>query len=291
MKLLFGYGYLGSRVATLWRDAGNDVTVVTRSADKADQLAHDGFSAIVADVTNPATLANLPVSETVLFAVGFDRGGSQSIHDVYAWGVANVLAALPPATGRLIYISTTGVYGDPAGEWIDEQTPPDPQRPGGAASLATELAITEHPLGDNAVVLRLAGIYGPGRVPFLDALKNGVPIAAPQHGHLNLIHVDDAATSVLAAERADADGVYCVSDGQPAVRGDFYREVARLIGAAEPTFIEPHANSPRAARAASDKRIRNDRMLSQLRVGLRYPSFREGLSAILTVPGDSRCRG
>ena len=79
----------------------------------------------------------------------------------------NVLAALPAETGRLIYISTTGVYGPADGDWVDEVTPPDPQREGGRASLAAEQVLAAHPLGQRSVILRLAGIYGPGRVPFI----------------------------------------------------------------------------------------------------------------------------
>ena len=90
----------------------------------------------------------------------------------------NVLAALPSDVGRFIYISTTGVYGNAGGEWVDEDTPPDPQRDGGRASLAAEQVLAASPLADRGVVLRLAGIYGPGRIPFLDKLRAGEPIPA-----------------------------------------------------------------------------------------------------------------
>ena len=96
-----------------------------------------------------------------------------SIEEVYAGGVRNVLAALPHDTGRFIYISTTGVYGPADGDWVDEETPPDPRRDGGRASLAAEQVLAAHPLGQRGVILRLAGIYGPGRVPFLDKLAGG----------------------------------------------------------------------------------------------------------------------
>ena len=138
-KLIFGCGYLGERVARRWRDAGDDVVVVTRSGERAEGVSSKpATSAIVADVTQPATLANLPSAETVLFAVGFDRSAGGSIEEVYAGGMQNVLAALPSDVGRFIYISTTGVYGNAGGEWVDEDTPPDPQRDGGRASLAAE---------------------------------------------------------------------------------------------------------------------------------------------------------
>jgi nucleoside-diphosphate-sugar epimerase len=135
------------------------------------------------------------------------------------------------------------------------------------------------------VILRLAGIYGPGRIPFLDRLRAGEPIPAPSAGHLNLIHVEDAASIVVAASNlaplADGPRVYCVSDGHPVQRGDYYREVAQRIGASPPQFTAPDPNSPRAARAEADRRIRNDRMLADLKVELAYPNYRAGLAAIL----------
>jgi nucleoside-diphosphate-sugar epimerase len=286
-KLIFGCGYLGERVARRWRDAAEDVAIVTRSRERAAAFEYERYSAIVADVTEPETLGELPSAESVLFAVGFDRTAGASICDIYAGGVKNVLAALPSDIGRFIYISTTGVYGNSGGQWIDEDTPPDPPRDGGRASLAAEQALAASPFASRGIVLRLAGIYGPGRVPFLDLLPAGKPIPAATEGHLNLIHVDDAAAVVVAAAKnATAQlnrkrRVYCVSDGHPVVRGEYYREVARLVGAAPPTFVTPDLNSPRAARAESDRRVKNTRMLAELGVQLSFPDYRAGLAAIL----------
>src|SRR5262245_20976325 len=172
-KLIFGAGYLGSRVARRWRDAGHRVTIVTRHAERAEEFQRESYETLVADVTQPATLRHLPKADTVLFAVGFDRTNGASIEDVYAGGVRNVLAALPPETDRFIYIRTTGVYGPSDGEWVDEVTPPDPRREGGRASLQAELALAASLIGKQSVILRLAGIYGPGRIPFLKELKMG----------------------------------------------------------------------------------------------------------------------
>src|SRR5262249_33563731 len=137
-KLIFGCGYLGERVAHRWRAVGDEVTIVTRSRDRADQFRAAGYQVAVADITQPATLTNLPAADALPFAAGFDRVPNQSIDAVYAGGIRNVLAALPADTGRFIYISTTGVYGDAAGDWIDEVPPPNPQREGGRASLLAE---------------------------------------------------------------------------------------------------------------------------------------------------------
>ncbi len=319
-KLIFGCGYVGQRVARLWREVGEDVCAVTRSAGRAAELQAAGLQTLVADVTRPETLAVLPQAETVLFAVGFDRSVGNSIHDVYADGVQNVLAALPSSVQRFIYISTTGVYGPADGDWVDEDTPANPQREGGKASLAAEQLLTDPPPlqggarggsepgsdsthqqanapGEddqtrfNAIVLRFAGIYGPDRIPYLAKLRAGEPIAAPSEGWLNLIHVDDGAAIVLAAEQwlptsplqRLGPEVFCVSDGNPVIRGEYYREVARRIGAEPPKFVAADPNSPAAARAASDKRISNDKLCRELNIDFAYPSYREGLAATLTL--------
>ena len=286
-RLIFGCGYLGERVAKRWRDAGATVHVVTRSPERARQLADDGFLPLVADVRRPETLVDLPAAETILFSVGYDRSAKTSIAEVYAGGVKNVLAALPEAAGNFIYISTIGVYGTADGGWVDELTPPRPLRKGGRASLAAEQELATHPLGKRSVVLRLAGIYGPGRVPYLDKLQRGEPIAAPSAGWLNLIHVDDAATVVLAAEtwlgqaRAGGPHLFCVTGDEPVVRGNYYREVARRIGAEPPQFVAPDPASPAAERARVNRRIPNEKMHKELGVHLAYPSYRQGLAAIL----------
>jgi nucleoside-diphosphate-sugar epimerase len=300
-KLIFGCGYLGLRVARSWRDSGPIVVAVTRSPSRAVEFARESLGMMVADVTRPESLEELSLFpsltrvtgaplqlDTVLFAVGYDRTAEPDIYSVYAHGLQNVLAALPPETARLIYISTTGVYGTAAGEWVDETTPPDPQRDGGRASFAAEEVLRRHPLGARSVILRLAGIYGPGRVPYLDKLRAGEPLAVPSAGWLNLIHVDDAARVVLAADtwlqqRSQADGpqVFCVGDGAPVARADYYAEVARLIGAPPPSFCRPPKDSPAATRAAADRRVSNRKMLDSLELVLRYPNYRLGLAAIL----------
>lgn len=286
IRLIFGCGYLGKRVARRWRDAGDDVTVVTRRPDRAATFREAGLTPIVADVTDPSTLVDLPVADTVLFAVGYDRRSDHSIEEVYAGGVAAVLQALPKGAGRFLYVSSTGVYGDAGGDWVDEATPPDPRRAGGKASLAAEQRLAESRFCDDSAVLRLAGIYGPDRLPYVETLKTGEPIAAPRSGWLNLIHVDDAAEVVLAAAESDsAPGLLCVSDGAPPQRGDYYAEVARLLDAPAPRFTEPEPGSPRAARAASDKRVSNAKLLATLPVRLRYPEYQSGLASILRPDG------
>ncbi len=281
-KLIFGCGYLGLRVAKLWRQAGDTVYVVTRRADRAEELGNGGLVPLIADICQLDSLRDLPRVETVLFAVGYDRSSPQSIGQVYVGGLSNTLLALSPSIEKFIYTSSTGVYGQSDGGWVDENALCQPTRPGGVACIEAERALLAHPLGRCAVILRLAGIYGPGRIPRVKQLRAGQAIAAPSEGYLNLIHVDDAARVVLAAEaRASGGTIYCVSDGQPVLRREYYEQLACLTGSPPPTFAPPSPDSPASQRAGSSKRVRNQRLLSQLQVRLDYPSYREGLAAIV----------
>lgn len=282
-KLIFGCGYLGERVARRWLAEGETVCALTRSADRAALWSREGIRPLVGDVLRAETLHDLPSAATVLFAIGHDAASGRSVRDTYVDGLRNVLAELSPDIGRFIFISSTGVFGDHGGEWVDERTECRPTRAAGRACLEAEQTLLAHRLADRAIILRLAGLYGPGRIPRQAALMAGEPIDAPQNGYLNLIHVDDAASVVLAAEKAPLSfpSGYLVSDGNPVVRAEYYAELARLLGAPPVRFREPSASSAAAARASVDKRIANSQMLQALRVRLRYPSYREGLRAIV----------
>ena len=285
--LILGCGYLGSRVLDHWLAAGEAVHVVTRRAERADALATRGARPILGDVTEPLSLAKLPAADTVLFAVGFDRARYDSIHEVYVEGLAATLDALPEETGRIIYISSTGIYGQNDGSLVDEDSPTEPVRDGGRAVLAAEQILNAHPRGADAVILRLAGIYGSGRVPRREDLMKGEPLPPPADGYLNLIHVDDAARVVVAATSPlVASGTYLIADGTPTSRRDFYEEYARLVGAPAPTFAEETSDTAPKPRGTSSKRIDNSRMVEQLGVQLTYPSFREGLAAIVAADGQ-----
>jgi nucleoside-diphosphate-sugar epimerase len=303
-KLIFGCGYLGERVARRWLALGETVYAVTRSANRGKLWTQTGLRPIVADITADPDPELPDDIDTVLFAVGYDRqprGADRgtapspstaapppSIHDVYVGGLGRALTWLPPTTRRLIYISSTGVYGDWEGSEVDESTPCHPSREGGRACLAAEQLLHAPDWVERSVILRLAGIYGPGRIPRSADLLAGRPIDAPREGWLNLIHVDDAARIVLQAANYDLSRstgarpvLYVVSDGQPVPRGEYYEELARLLGAPPPKFAKPMADSPAAARAASDKRVVPRKLLRELAPTLQCPSYRAGLAAIV----------
>lgn len=282
-KLIVGCGYLGMRVAERWLADREEVFAVSRSEERAETLRQAGIQPVVADVTKPETLNDLPSVENVLYAVGFDHSAGPSKEEVYVNGLANVLDALPQTVQRIIYISSSSVYGQQSGEEVDEQSPCEPANESGRICLAAERTLQQHPLwGARAIILRLVGIYGPGRVPRQQAILNREPIAVDGDGTLNLIHVDDAAAAVLAAEaRGKLGAVYLIADDSPVRRRDYYAEIARLLDAPEPQIIPPEAGSSVAERALSDKKIVNRRMREELQVPLQYPSYREGLQGIL----------
>jgi nucleoside-diphosphate-sugar epimerase len=202
------------------------------------------------------------------------------IQRLYVDGLRNVLAALPPQTPRVIYISSTGVYAQHDGGWVDETALTEPTRDGGIASLAAEQVLAADVRGPNSIVLRIAGLYGPGRVPRRDDLLAGRAVADPGSGWLNLVHVEDAARVVVAAADATLTGIVNVSDGEPVLRCDYLREIARLQGGPVPHFSQP-TQAVETSRSAGSKRVSNRRMIQQLRITLAYPDYRAGLAATL----------
>lgn len=264
--LVIGCGYLGRVVADRWRTRGRRVLAVTRG--RAAELTAAGIEPVVADVTDPASLTRLPDASTVLYAVGMDRSAGKSMRDVYVRGLANVLAVLPPP-GRLVYVSSTGVYGQTDGSEVDETSVTEPAEPSGKVVLEAERTLRA--AVPAAVVLRFAGIYGPGRVLRRRQLLAGEPLVGDADKWLNLIHVADGADAVLTAEaRATPGDTLVVSDGTPATRRQVYTETARLLGV-EARF------EPGPAGAEPNRRLVN-RKLRDLGWVPRFPSFREGLA-------------
>ncbi len=281
-KLIFGCGHLGERVGRRWIDCGETPVAVTRSAERAEQLARRGFRPLVADVTRPETLANLPAAQTILYAVGYDRTSGLPRARVQIEGLRAVLDALPQPPVRLIYVSSTAVYGNCEGAWVDENTPCRPDRESGRILLAAEEVLRSHPIGSHAIVLRLAGLYGPGRIPRMQDLLANQPIAVAPSAVVNLIHVDDAASVVLAAEqRAQPPATYAVSDGHPVPRREFYHYLSELLHLPSPTFVNVEPDQNQSLRGFGNKRVRNARILEELDIDLAYPSYREGLAAIV----------
>ncbi len=287
IRVVVGGGYLGLPVAHGWLASGDQTYVVTRSAERARQLAQSGLRPIVGDVTKPDRLPQIPPADTVLWSVGHDRQSGMSIRDVYVDGLHNVLEQLHPQTRRLIYISSTGVYGEGDGGWVDESSACRPSRAGGEACLAAEQLLLASPWAGRTVILRLAGIYGPSRLPRLRQLQEGCALDANPDGMLNLIHVADATSAVLRAAEARLalPRIFLVSDGHPVARRAFYQELADVFQTPAPRFPAAadelsERSEDRRGHAAAHKRVSNRRMLVELGVVLSYPTYREGVAAL-----------
>lgn len=267
--LILGCGYLGRRVAARWVAAGRRVFAVTRR--NADPLAALGIQPIMGDVLDPATLRGLPRVGTVLYAVGMDRTQGRTMHEVYVNGLGHVLDTLP-APDRFVYVSSTGVYGQTGGDWVNEASPTEPAEESGRVVLEAERLLRVRLPA--AVVLRFAGIYGPDRLLRKQALLNGEPLVGDADKWLNLIHVADGVKAVLAAEaRATPGETYNVADDTPVTRRAFYTHLAKLLGAPPAAF--DHRPEP----GASNRRVSNAKARAQLGFVPTYPSYREGLAA------------
>jgi nucleoside-diphosphate-sugar epimerase len=203
---------------------------------------------------------------------------------VHVDGLTNVIDRLAGRARRLLYTSSSGVYGVHGGAWVDERTPPEPRSDSGRVILEAEERLFARPRegGLEAVVVRLAGLYGPGRVVRRALVERGEPIPGDPEHILNLIHIDDAATAVIAALEWGASGqVYLAADDRPVTRREYYGLLAELLGAAPPVFEPPAPGSADALRDEGQKRICNHRMKAELGVVLRYPDITTGLPTAL----------
>lgn len=271
--LVIGCGYLGRRVADAWLARGRRVVALTRT--RAVDLAAAGIEPVVGDVLDPASLTGLPDASTVLYAVGLDRSAGRSMRDVYVNGLANVLDALGRNRPfpRLLYVSSTGIYGQTDGSVVTEDSPTDPIEESGKVVLAAETLLRARV--PDAVVLRFAGIYGPGRVLRRQALLAGEPLVGDAEKWLNLIHVADGVSAVLAAdERANSGGTYLIADGTPVRRREFYTHAAEVLGGPPARFTPHPPGAPLPPEP--NRRIDNGKARRELGFVPRFPSYREG---------------
>lgn len=275
---IVGYGDIGQRVAALWHDKGGLVAALVRSARKTDPAR-----AVLGDLDHPKTLPRLPIHGAVLFHFAPPSPSGQT-----DTRTAHLLAALednPPR--RIVYISTSGVYGDCGGAWVDENRPVNPGNDRARRRVDAELQLanfaTRHfvPL----VILRVPGIYGPGRLP-LERIRRGDPVVCPEEAPWsNRIHADDLAAIAVRAAQDDApSGTYNASDDEPSSMTDYFYRLADAAGLPRPPCVSleeaRRTFSPGLLEYLNEaRRLDNRRMKEVLGVRLRYPSLAEGLGS------------
>jgi nucleoside-diphosphate-sugar epimerase len=279
----FGLGYSALRLARRLRDEGWSIAGTVRSNEKRQALQDEGIDARVFDRGRPMDGAADLLREVthVVSSVPPDELGDPVLdHHLAELRHAESLAWIG-------YLSTTGVYGDRGGDWVDESSPRTPTQDRSRKRAMAEdswLTLWERD-GLPVHVFRLAGIYGPGRSA-IDSLRNGTAKRVVKPGQMfSRIHVDDIAAVLIASmARPNPGAAYNVCDDNPAPPEDVIADAAKLLGIEPPPAVPyEKANLSEMARSfyADNKRVRNDRIKNELGVRLRYPDYRAGLQAIL----------
>ena len=280
--LIAGCGDLGQRVAARARQRQQDVVCLVRSAESAQRLGEGGLLAQALDLDDEIQLDDEARRQAEVFY--FAPPPAQGTTDTR---IGRFLDALDARSRRIVYVSTTGVYGDCHGEWVDETRPPNPQVDRARRRFDAEQRLLRwrEAHGGEVVILRVAGIYGPGKLP-LQRLRDRVPmIAEVDAPWTNRIHIDDLVRVVEAAMQRGVDGeAYNVSDGNPGNMRDYFDRVADV-------FALPRAPEIKLADAgdrlspgmlsylAESRRLDNRKMLDAFGLTLAYPDLDTGLEA------------
>lgn len=283
----FGYGYTARALARRLRDAGWAISGSGRNDGTLTALAADGAGAWQFDRQQPLADAGAVLAEaTHLLSSVPPDAASDPVLDCHAGAIAAM-----PKLRWIGYLSTTGVYGDTGGALIDETAPlrPTAQRSVRRATAERAWLALHEERGLPVQVFRLAGIYGPGRNP-LDQARRGEARRIDRPGHLfSRIHVDDIAAVVQASINHPNPGrIYNVCDDEAAAPADVTAFACRLLGVEPPPLVPfETAAASMSAMALSfwrdNRRVDNTRMKRELAVRLRYPTYREGLTALATV--------
>ena len=273
----FGLGYCADYLSAKLIKQGWQVSATCRTSEKAAVLEASGIRPVLLS-GKKVTVTDLGKADHILISVPPEQDGSDPVINF----AEAALAALQDQIKWVGYLSTTGVYGDHQGAWIDEETPAGFLSERGQRRVAAEAqwAATGLPMH----YFRLAGIYGPGRNS-LRALQNGMARRVVKHGQVfSRIHLADI-TRILEASMANpnAGRAYSVCDDTPAPPQDVVTYAAELMGVSPPA-LQDFATAKLSPMARSfygeNKRIRNDRIKEELGVSLEYPDYRAGLSAL-----------
>jgi nucleoside-diphosphate-sugar epimerase len=274
--LVVGPGYVGSVVAHLLAAEGHEVRALRRSAGSVP----GDPDPIRADVTRPIEAPREPV-DGVVYAVSPSARTEAAYRAAYVDGPRNVLEWLGwgARDGRFVLVSSTGVYGQNDGSRVDEDTDPRPSTPTGRIILEGERAL--HARHDHAVVLRLGGIYGPGRTRTIEQVRSGDMPCPPAEVYGNRIHRDDAAAAAvhLLSLPAPAD-TYVGVDREPAELQDVYRWLADRLAVPDPCRDGTAEGDDSPERRGTNKRCDGTRLLES---GFRFTfsTFREGYGSLL----------
>ncbi len=283
--VVFGAGYIGCAVARAAVASGIEVTALTRNPERAAELRADGVRTVVADLADKAWSDEIPAgADYVLNCVSSGGGGLDGYRHSYVDGTAQIAAWTRRArVGTLVYTSSTSVYPQGGGAEVDESAPTEPASDRAALLLEAERLSAAAEV-NRVFILRLAGIYGPGRHMILDSLQHGLPLPGAGTHRLNLAHRDDIVAAIMACFAAPPTvpgGVFNVADDHPAPRAEVAAWLAAKLGLPPPAF-EPGATTSRRRPETPDRVIRNGRLKSTLGWQPQYPDFRAGYESLLS---------
>ena len=284
--LCFGLGYSAEHFVGKYGDGFEHIVGTVRGAERAAVL-----SAYLAGRLKALVFDGTLVTPELRHAIGEADGALVSVPPNENGDP--VLAAFGDDLARahrlrsIVYLSTIGVYGDSGGEWVDEETPPNPGAPRSRERLAAEQAWQDLGArrGTAVAILRLAGIYGPGQNALVQVARGSARRIVKPGQVFNRIHVGDIAQAIDAAFARRASGIFNVADDEPAPAADPIAFAAQLMGVEPPPEIPFDEAAPSMSPMALSfwqecRRVRNDKLKRELGVTLLYPTYREGLRAL-----------
>lgn len=277
--LIAGCGYVGSELARQLTAQGHTVFGLRRNT----ALLPPEIEPIAADLASPGSLAVIPKSLDYVFYTASASGYSESAYRAtYVSGLRNLLVALyrQPELKRIFYTSSTGVYDQDDGSWLDESSPTPSRRFSARCLLEGELEVRDARIP--GTVVRFSGIYGPERTRMIDSVTNGTARLDPgPERYLNHIHRDDCAGALAHLMNVrKPEPLYLATDDEPRTRNDLLRWIATELGLPEPPMQDLGTGEERPSERGGNRRYRNARLKSS-GYALKYPTFREGYGELI----------
>ena len=277
--LVAGAGWLGSAVARALVARGDQVIALRRDPARAEALRAPGVTPLALDLTAPGAAAKLPDFDAVVACQSAGGDSAENYRAAYLTANRALLEAASRTGARMVYTGSTGVFGQRDGSLVTEETPPAPASPTAGVLVEAERLVRGAAPGVPACLLRLSGLYGPGRSGVLQRVRSGALSLGPgDDAFMNWCHLEDAVAFVLAAlERGAPGAAYHGSDAAPPRRREVIEWVATQFG------VEPGRSA--VAAGGPSRRIDSAWSRQQLGVTLRYPSFRDGLALLIRAAG------
>jgi nucleoside-diphosphate-sugar epimerase len=282
--LIVGCGYVGLPLGRELVRLGHEVSGLRRTAPAQNELKAAGIQPLFGDVTRPETLAQLPPGfDWVVNCVASRGGSAEDYRQIYVQGTRHLVDWLAAASPKkFVYTSSTSVYGQTDGSQVKESSPTEPLAETAKVLLEAERLLLAAVIGRKfpAVILRVAGIYGPERGHgFKQFLKNEARIEGDGSRFLNMIHRDDLIGCIIAALKNGRPGeIYNAVDDEPVTQTNFFQWLAEELGKSPPPAAPENSDENRK-RGVTNKRVSNRKLKMELGCQFKYPNFRRGYTA------------